>query len=709
MNLRPSLRTWPRRASLLLALLGASAAALAQPAAQPVAAVTAALPTTGQAPTAPNAEQQRQLREHAASQRARALGDLDAGYQIDIHNREAVRLFYATVYASSNGVPSEWNGNVAQCQAGNTSVAYQQATLRRVNWLRAMAGLYAGVTFDSGFSAKAQQTALMMSAQGQLNHFPPPTWACYSAEGADGAKNSNLFLGEVGAAAMSGYVHDFGSSNAALGHRRWLLYPQTRVMGVGNVAPEGQGGAKTANALWVFDSFYGSARPAVRDDFVAWPAPGYMPWSEVYPRWSLSYPEADFSRASVRMTENGQPIATRLEPVARGFGEPTLVWIPSPYTDGMLWVRPAQDMVYTVQVDNVLVNGQPRSFSYSVTVFDPAAGHPGLAAPQGPTTLTVNQGGQYGVATSVAGAQAQWRFLHLGEQNQLQEGAEGDASSMSASTSPGYAVVTGDVAASGARSFHLAHASAQDQLLQLSAQWVPGSAAQLSFSSRLGLATPQQLALVEISLDGGASWQELQRQAGAGAGRGETQFTRKTISLAAYADRSIQLRWRYVVDRVAYYPQTDRGIGWYIDDIELTGAQPIVGTSPAAPVPAGGFSYASAVPGTVLLQARQGLYGFFDSWGQALRVQVAGGSLAPSDAQTECVLNWAERALPDLLHPQVSTRTDLPGMSYRYYSASGLYLAVTNADRQVYFWSSSAPQRQSLGRLTDYLAAAGCR
>ena len=71
------------------------------------------------------------------------------------------------------------------------------------------------------------------------------------------------------------------------------------------------------------------------------------------------------------MTENGQPMATRKEPVATGFGENTLAWLPGNYVDGMRWSMPSADTLYQVTVANVLVDGRARSFSYAVTVFDP--------------------------------------------------------------------------------------------------------------------------------------------------------------------------------------------------------------------------------------------------------------------------------------------------------------------------------------------------
>ena len=148
----------------------------------------------------------------------------------------------------------------------------------------------------------------MMSANNQLSHSPSPTWQCYTPEGAAAAGKSDLFLGVYGWDAISGYVRDPGDFNGAVGHRRWILYPQTQTMGTGDLPPTG---GSSSNALWVIDGHVWDPRPATRDMFVAWPPPGYVPYQVVFPRWSFSYPNADFSQASVTMTLDGSRCRSR--------------------------------------------------------------------------------------------------------------------------------------------------------------------------------------------------------------------------------------------------------------------------------------------------------------------------------------------------------------------------------------------------------------
>ena len=68
-----------------------------------------------------------------------------------------------------------------------------------------------------------------MSANNQLMHVGIPTnWSCFTTSGTNAAAHSNLALGSDGPDAITGYIWDYGSNNFEVGHRRWLLYPQTR-------------------------------------------------------------------------------------------------------------------------------------------------------------------------------------------------------------------------------------------------------------------------------------------------------------------------------------------------------------------------------------------------------------------------------------------------------------------------------------------------
>ncbi len=286
-------------------------------------------------------------------------------------DRAAVRNSYVYDFLAAANTALGWTGNYGTCTAGTTAQDYRNATAQRLNWFRSMAGVPVGISLDPVYSAKDQQAALMFSVNRQISHAPPAGWACYSAEGAQGAGNSNICYSSGATYLQSDpgcvnlYMLDSGAGNTAVGHRRWILYPQTQTMGTGDVP--GNGVNYSANALWVFDGNYGAPRPATRDGFVAWPPSGFVPAPVVYPRWSFSYPGASFAAASVTMQCNGSSLPLQLLPPENGYGENTIVWEPStcPLAGGA-------DAISDVTVSNVIVGGTPQSFSYTVRIFDPS-------------------------------------------------------------------------------------------------------------------------------------------------------------------------------------------------------------------------------------------------------------------------------------------------------------------------------------------------
>ena len=281
----------------------------------------------------------------------------EAGPWVNTQNRQEVVNFYLVDYQASEGVDSGWTGDVGSCAPGTTSAAFKEAMLRRLNYFRAMAGVPALEGFLADYNNKAQAAALMMSAEGALSHTPDPGWACYTADGSEGAGSSNLYLGVYGPSAISGYILDPGSGNYFVGHRRWILYPQSKNLGTGDIPPSP--GYSPANALWVFDTanMWGP-RPDTRESFVAWPPPGYVPYQVVYDRWSFAYAGADFSAASVTMTKNGSALSLTVNDVVNGYGENTLVWEPN---DNFA-TRPSADVSYGVLVHNGVIDGTSERF-----------------------------------------------------------------------------------------------------------------------------------------------------------------------------------------------------------------------------------------------------------------------------------------------------------------------------------------------------------
>jgi len=280
-------------------------------------------------------------------------------------SRSSVLAYYNAFFRIATP-PMGWTGNYGACSAGATSAAYLEATRKRIAYYRAMAGVPSGVVMHAPFVQQAQYAALMMSANKRLDHSPSSGWRCYSAEGTKAAGKANL-ASAPGPAAIDMYMYESGG-NSAVGHRRWLLYPQLTRMGSGSTPPSGD--LFGSNVLYVIDDeVIWGARPAVRDGYVAWPPRGYVPHTIVPMRWSFSYPNADFSSASVSMWRNGAPLGAVKEPLAANYGENTLVWLPQ--IGSSEWPAPVADTTFDVRISNVRINGANQTFAYTVIIFNP--------------------------------------------------------------------------------------------------------------------------------------------------------------------------------------------------------------------------------------------------------------------------------------------------------------------------------------------------
>ena len=127
---------------------------------------------------------------------------------------------YNNVYLPGNAVALTWTGSIAGCNPGTTNLAHQQAVIDRVNYFRALVELPATTLLSGTPTTQSQAAALMMSANDDLDHEPPVSWLCYSADGATGAGSSNLALGISGVGAIDLYMTDPGSGNITAGQRR---------------------------------------------------------------------------------------------------------------------------------------------------------------------------------------------------------------------------------------------------------------------------------------------------------------------------------------------------------------------------------------------------------------------------------------------------------------------------------------------------------
>ncbi len=182
--------------------------------------------------------------------------------------------------------------------------------------------------------------------------------------------------------------------------------------------------------------------------------------------------------------------------------------------------------------------------------------------------------------STVGGATAyQWQQSRLRPIAGIQ-GAETGLNNFTAQTTGNYSPRTSTVQASGQFAFHLFHTTADNQTLTWNRVFRPGTNATLRFQSRLTLATPQEIAQVEISDEKGANWTALWSQAGetevGSFQSGESQFRRQTIDLSPFALKPIRLRFVFALRNGQFYSRSPGPIGWYFDNLELTDTTEII-------------------------------------------------------------------------------------------------------------------------------------
>lgn len=588
------------------------------------------------------------------------------GWLIDTSNRKLVRSFYNSVYLASEGTQIDWSGDQNNCTSGTTSTDFKNSVVARINYFRAMAGVPANITLNSTYNTKAQQAALMMSANNSLNHNPPSSWSCYTADGDQAAGSSNISLGSNGWDAVSGQVRDNGANNTRVGHRRWLLFPQTLQMGAGDVAANGSYSA--ANSIWVFDGNSGNPRPTTRDDFVAWPTKGYNPYQVVPMRWSLSYPNADFSNATVTVRQDATAVPVTIDDQASpGYGENTITWHPtSMSTDyGARWPKPVSDTDYQVTVDNVVVNGITTSFSYTVTVIDPQT------AAVNEETITIA-----GDATPIAGVSTNYSFSSISNavaynaiiadiDSSLETyDAEDGGTNVTDGTDPTYTLIYSGSGTNGTSVYRLAPATFMETV-EFPEVYIPSANAQIQFDSKLGYATDEQTAAVQISIDDGASWKDVYKLTGTGLGSPEeTSFSTHNISLAGYDNKLVKFRATYSHTGFRY-TGTSASVSFLIDNIQVSNAKSVatqtikesIGVSNFSFVPENDKEYALAARaifwngytaiewGNILFatpEADSDIDGMPDAWEILHNLNPASALDATLDADSEGLTNLEE-------------------------------------------------------------------
>ena len=281
---------------------------------------------------------------------------------IDTSSRSSVRDAYRRLWMRGDESRPRWiGGSVDDCLPGRLADRSRERQLDAINFARRMAGLRP-VELDPKVVPGAQAAALIMTANHAVSHDPPGDWPCWTRQGHDAAGESNLYEGtlrESNSDKIEAYLDDWGGGNHRVGHRRWLLYPHLRSVGIA--------GTDRANVTHLFGTPFDAAAP--NPQWVSWPTAGWFP-SRLDPRgrWSFGSgaDDTDFSRATVSVTYRGQPVeGVRLRTPDAAPGKPTLVW----EMPGRTWPsRPVGTAEVTVS--GIVVAGVPEQVAtYTIRFF----------------------------------------------------------------------------------------------------------------------------------------------------------------------------------------------------------------------------------------------------------------------------------------------------------------------------------------------------
>lgn len=285
-----------------------------------------------------------------------------------VTDRSVALQDYLTNFAASEYSIQElaWTGNTWDplCNEGTISNSAKTKILKKINYFRRLVGVNDNIIFDDEKNEKCQEAALIMDVNNALNHQPPSNWQCWSQAGYEAAGSSNLSRIPIPYTSwISTYVRDTGNNNSPVGHRRWIFYSKAKIFGVGQT--------NQANALWVHQD---NDHPETFNNFIAYPPNGFIPNKLVFPRWSFSIPNANFSNATVSvLDQNNNQIPTTIihKSPTPEYGDRTIVWVANNFND--INTDSKFDVSYTVTISNIQGAAQ-SNYTYKTIFFDPHAG-----------------------------------------------------------------------------------------------------------------------------------------------------------------------------------------------------------------------------------------------------------------------------------------------------------------------------------------------
>ncbi|MEQ1248574.1 CAP domain-containing protein [Acinetobacter soli] len=267
--------------------------------------------------------------------------------------------------------------DINNCYAGKLSVKFRNEFLNELNTVRALHGL-TSITYDDAHEDEMMQTALILAANNILTHYPEANTNCYSDIGAVGARTSNLEMGgranmydNPPADTIRSLIHDYFNVMANnVGHRLWMLNPFLQKSAYGSVnAPSFRDTrfpyvvGTSIKVVYPFNNAITAPLGVIAYPYHNYPAKYYMPGSILSisvltdQKNFFANRNVDYAKATVVVTERSSGAKQKISNIRyENIGVPNHIQFN--FDDLKL------NVIYDVKLSNVLVNGQPKEYSY---------------------------------------------------------------------------------------------------------------------------------------------------------------------------------------------------------------------------------------------------------------------------------------------------------------------------------------------------------
>jgi hypothetical protein len=585
------------------------------------------------------------------------------GFSVDNHDRNDVLAFWHAVYQASEGYEDriKWNGDY-NGDSGEVSKAFVDDVERRLNYFRAMSGVPSRAKVNSGSTVyvdpadpfkpapsnkkqvAAQSAALMLvrnynpgsGVNPALTHHPEPGLTGWSTASWNALSKSNFAFGLYGPGAISEYMIEkitnglaTSSWNSLVGHRRWCLYPRATDFATGD-QPGSSASRPPSNIFYVIQKEHEIA-PGPPVGFVAFPSPGFFPAPLNSPYWSVSCEGADFSFATVKMTDSkGKTVPIASISRSNDYGDPAIIWqVDSDAASS--WVF--NDTTYQVKVSGIGGEGIPSSYDYSVTLIHPDR----ILSSQkleGPESVRANASGTFTLTPPPRAEALQVVAYKQVDSSWIEDAEDPKKAKVIDGTGSNYPLFakmssySGFGPISGSYAFHLTFPvsydlllrGVPDQTLELDREFIPKAGAKLNFSYRRGYMTRGTSVVVETSSNGGLTWKSTGPPIkGVSDTQADTSISLAKVKLPK-SSTPIRVRFRYFTEGGSIYtheasPNFPTGI--FIDDIRATSCDWLdLKKSSYLPPDGTGFVFDDGKAGEKLTVG--------DSWILALRTKLGG-------------------------------------------------------------------------------------